>query len=135
MLDRLINPIKSQLDRHVVNLWGVPTSEKRKIKVIIDPSAASFIALLRRSEWFLPYPADNSVLDGIRNTSNAIKRGLIKIHVNCKDWIKEAQSYIWDDRSVVDAPVKDNDHLMDATRYFVQTMRILKPQDNYKPIF
>lgn len=135
MLDRLINPIKSQLDRHVVNLWGVPTSEKRKIKVIIDPSAASFIALLRRSEWFLPYPADNSVLDGIRNTSNAIKRGLIKIHASCKDWIKEAQSYIWDDRSVVDAPVKDNDHLMDATRYFVQTMRILKPQDNYKPIF
>ena len=54
-----------------------------------------------------------------------------------KQWVKEAQSYIWDTHSVEDRPVKDFDHLMDATRYFVNTMRIVRPTDinNYKSLF
>lgn len=108
---------------------------KDKVPVIIDPSAASFIALLRQSDHFKPIPANNSVLDGIRHTNTAISKGLIKVHPRCKNWKKEAQSYVWDVSNVEDRPIKDNDHLMDATRYFVNTKRLIKPFENYKSIF
>jgi glycosyltransferase involved in cell wall biosynthesis len=49
--------------------------------------------------------------------------------------IQEAQSYIWDEKAVEDRPVKENDHLMDSMRYFVHTMRLVRPEDNYRPIF
>lgn len=106
-----------------------------KIPVIVDPSAASFIALLRQSEHFKPRSANNDVLNGIRETSSAIERGLIKVNYRCKNWIREAQSYVWDSESTEDRPIKDNDHLMDATRYFVKTMRVTRANDNYQPFF
>lgn len=111
--------------------------EIEKIPTIVDPSAASFIALLRRSKYFRPKPADNDVLNGIRNTSTALNNGLIHIcTANCKAWIREAQSYVWDTRAVEDRPIKDNDHLMDATRYFISTMRIVRPKaENYRSIY
>lgn len=113
------------IDRY--DLWGNHIQEYDRIPVIVDPSAASFIALLRRSKYFRPLPANNAVLDGIRSTNSAIKRGLIKVSSNCKNWVNECQSYAWDTSSVEDRPIKDNDHLMDAMRYFVFTMRIVKP--------
>lgn len=115
----------------------VPRSVEERIQVIVDPSAASFIALLRQSQWLRPLPADNDVINGIRKTSTAIERGLIKISNKCTSWKSEAQSYIWDVHSTEDRPVKDNDHLMDAMRYFVNTKRIVRPRDvdNYKSPF
>ena len=104
------------------------------IPVIIDPSAASFIALLRQSKNFRVIEADNSVIDGIRNTSTAMERGVIKIYNQLENWKREAQSYIWDEKALEDKPIKDNDHLMDATRYFVQTMRLVRPQGRYQSI-
>ena len=107
-----------------------------RMRVIVDPSAASFIALLRQSKWFRPWDANNDVLNGIRETSSAIQLGLIKVDPKCKNWIQEAQSYIWDDRAEEDRPVKEHDHLMDAMRYFVKTMRLIRPNmDNYRSIF
>lgn len=103
------------------------------IPVIIDPSAASFIALLRQCDWFRVIEADNAVLDGIRNTSTAIERGIIKVSNSCECWKKEASSYIWDEKAVEDKPIKENDHLMDSMRYFVHTMRLVRPQDIYTP--
>lgn len=127
MLNELVSPIMSLREP---DQYG----EVERIPVIIDPSAASFIALLRKSKWFRARSANNDVLNGIRNTSTAINNGLIRIFEgNCNAWVREAQSYVWDDRSVEDRPIKDNDHLMDATRYFVNTMRIAKPKsDDYK---
>lgn len=107
-----------------------------RMRVIVDPSAASFIALLRQSNWFRPWDANNDVLNGIRETSSAIQLGLIKVDPKCKNWIREAQSYIWDDKAEEDKPVKEHDHLMDAMRYFVKTMRLIRPNmDNYRSIF
>ena len=114
-----------------VTAFGTYTSP---ISVIIDPSAASFIALLRQSKNFRVTEADNSVIDGIRNTSTAIERGVIKIHNSLENWKREAQSYIWDEKALEDKPIKENDHLMDATRYFVQTMRLVRPQGHYQSI-
>ena len=131
MLENLVSDVMSKR-QPTVTAFG---SYVNPISVIIDPSAASFIALLRQNANFRVIEADNSVLDGIRNTSTAIERGIIKILNTLECWKHEAQSYIWDEKSVVDKPIKDNDHLMDATRYFVQTMRLVRPFDNYTPVF
>ena len=102
-----------------------------KLSTIIDPSAASFIALLRkRSERYKVIPANNDVLDGIRETANALENGHIKISNRLKAWKEEAGGYTWDEDSTVDRPVKVNDHLMDAMRYFVKTKRVIKKSLN-----
>lgn len=100
----------------------------RKLKTFIDPSAASFIALLqkRAGHKYGVIPADNSVADGIRETATAMLRGSIKISPDLKEWKKEAEGYVWDEKAVDDRPIKINDHYMDATRYFVKTMRIAR---------
>lgn len=101
-----------------------------KIRTIIDPSAASFIALLRKKEWCKVIPADNDVSNGIRETATAMQKGLIKISPSIRDWKKEVEGYVWDDTKE-DKPVKENDHFMDATRYFVKTVRVTKPKMRY----
>lgn len=126
MLEAFVDPIKDTLKHSGTDVWGNKVSYVDRIPVIVDPSAASFIALLRQSEWFRPISANNDVLRGIRDTSTAMKRGILRVHRRCKNWIKEAQSYVWDTSSTVDRPVKAFDHLMDATRYFVNTKRILR---------
>lgn len=103
-----------------------------KLRVIIDPSAASFIALLRKRGKYRVIQADNSVADGIRETATAMQSGKFKVSPSCKCWIKEAQGYVWDDSCAEDRPVKVNDHAMDDTRYFVKTLGIAKPKSTYK---
>lgn len=105
-----------------------------KIRVIIDPSAASFIALLHQKDWCRVIPADNDVANGLRDTATALQTGLIKINPAIKDWRKEVEGYVWDE-SQEDRPVKENDHFMDATRYFVKTMRVTKRRLNYAPLW
>lgn len=127
MLENLITPIKPSMVYEGKDMWGNLVKRINPITVVVDPSAASFIALLQQSPWFRPKDADNSVINGIRNTSTAMERGIIKINKANTNWRNEAQSYIWDETALEDKPIKDNDHLMDATRYFVQTMRLVKP--------
>lgn len=98
----------------------------KKIEVIIDPSAASFIALMKKKDWCKVRPADNDVSDGLRETASAMNRGLIKISPQLKNWKKEVEGYVWDDSTIEERPVKENDHLMDSTRYFVKTKHIAK---------
>ena len=106
----------------------------QKIRTIIDPSAASFIALLRKRGRYRVQPADNAVLDGIRETATAMQTGKIKISPACKNWIKEAQGYVWDDKAAEDKPVKVADHAMDSTRYLVKTLRVVQPKREYHSI-
>jgi PBSX family phage terminase large subunit len=116
-------------EHKTIDAWGNEWLER--IPVIIDPSAASFIALIKRSRYFKVIPADNDVSNGIRNTSTAMRRGLIKIHSRCKNWRKEVQGYVWDTKALDERPVKEADHLMDSKRYFVNTMRLVKPIKTY----
>lgn len=85
-----------------------------KLRTIIDPSAASFIALLRKRGKYRVVPADNAVADGIRETATCMQTGKIKISPVCKNWIKEAQGYVWDEDSGDDRPIKINDHCLSA---------------------
>lgn len=114
--------------------FGEYTSEYARLPVIIDPSAASFITLLKRKMRYKVIQADNAVLDGIRETATAMKTGKIKINPDLKNWITEVEGYVWDNDCVEDRPIKANDHYMDATRYFVKTMRLLRPQTIYTPM-
>lgn len=105
-----------------------------RIEVIIDPSAASFITLLRKQNHrYKVREADNAVLDGIRETAVAIQRGLIKVSPSIKEWIKEAEGYVYDDTAIEDKPIKVNDHYMDSTRYFVKTKQVTKIRTQYEP--
>lgn len=115
----------ADLDRWLADIPG-------RLTVIIDPSAASFIALLRRkSGRYRVRPADNAVDDGIRETATALQTGRIKISEALDNWQDEASGYVWDESAGEDRPVKVDDHLMDATRYFVKTMRIATPKGVY----
>ncbi len=89
--------------------------------VIVDPSAASFITELRQHGLSVT-PADNRVLDGIRAVSELLREGKLLFAPECVNTIREFRSYVWDESAPgADKPVKDNDHCMDAVRYFVST--------------
>ena len=107
-----------------------------QIKTIIDPSAASFIALLRkRQHQYRVIPADNDVKNGIIETARALYMGKVKISSKCKNWLDEVQGYVWDDKATEDRPVKVADHAMDAMRYFVKTMHIAIIKAAYSPLW
>ncbi|MFC6315189.1 PBSX family phage terminase large subunit [Lapidilactobacillus achengensis] len=92
-----------------------------KPTLIVDPSAASFITLLR-SRGYKVMKANNDVLDGIRATQSAMNTGKIKFSSTLKHLFAEFSSYIWDAKAEErgeDKPVKEHDHTMDAMRYFV----------------
>ena len=106
-----------------------------EIRTIVDPSAASFIELLRRRGRYAVMKADNDVLNGIRETASAMRQGKIKITPACKNLRAELQGYVWDEKAVdVEKPIKVNDHACDAMRYFVKTMRINKAATEYNSI-
>ncbi len=95
----------------------------RKVRgIAVDPSAASFIETIRRHGKYNVIPAKNTVLDGIRKVSTALKNGDIKICDTCLDSIREFSLYRWDEKSGSDSPIKENDHAMDDIRYFVTTI-------------
>lgn len=98
----------------------------QKIEVVIDPSAASMKATLRKRSRYKVRDADNEVADGLRETATALQKGLIKIHPDLKDFWKEIAGYVWDNTSGEDRPIKVDDHDMDALRYWVKTKKIVK---------
>ena len=102
-------------------------------RVIVDPSAASFIAELR-GRGLRVTPANNAVLDGIRMTMGAMKAGAIKVADDLEPISEEFGGYVWDSRSEEDRPVKVSDHAMDAMRYFVKTMRVYNREKPYTSV-
>ena len=96
---------------------------KRKITaLVVDPSAASFIEVVKRHGEYTVIRADNDVLKGINRVCQALKDGEIFISPECTDSIREFSVYRWDNDIRRDAPKKENDHAMDDIRYFVQTV-------------
>lgn len=98
----------------------------RKIEaIVIDPSAASFIAELRERGHRIK-KARNDVLDGIRFTGTLLNTEKIFFLRKCQNTIKEFSSYVWDTKASEqrgeDKPLKLHDHAMDAVRYFCYTI-------------
>ena len=106
----------------------VPGAE---VQVIVDPSATSFIAALRRTRLFRIRRADNDVARGIQDTAVCLQRGTVRISEDTCPWtVREFAGYVWDDCDWADRPIKVDDHCMDALRYFVRTMRLCRGLDH-----
>lgn len=90
--------------------------------VVVDPSAASFITLVKQRGEFAVKKAKNSVNDGIRYTAGLINSGRIRIHSSCRDILREFGAYCWDEKASGDTVIKENDHSMDDMRYFANTV-------------
>lgn len=92
--------------------------------IIVDPSAASFIAELRKRGYPVR-PAINDVADGIRLVGSLLNLEKIKFYQSCENTLLEFASYVWDKKAVErgrDEPLKQRDHAMDAVRYFCSTI-------------
>lgn len=107
----------------------------RPAEVIVDPSATSFIAALRRSlngdehRLFRVRHARNEVEDGIRDTATCLQTGRVRVSRELPNLAREFAGYVWDESEQCDRPVKVDDHLMDALRYMVRTKRANRPQE------
>ena len=100
------------------------TEPEDQCTIVCDPSAASFIAELRKRGFYVK-TADNEVLDGIRITASLLAHRNIRINKACKGLQAEMQSYAWDDKAAErgeEKPVKQRDHGPDAVRYYIKTM-------------
>lgn len=89
--------------------------------VLVDPSAASFIAALRQRGVYVR-EADNEVMDGIRKVGSLLQRRMLLINERCGCLLDEMGTYLWDDKAALrgeEKPLKQNDHSADALRYFV----------------
>ena len=91
-------------------------------RVIVDPSAASFIQCIRRHGRFSVAKAVNEVVDGIRRVAGALGKGNLLFQRCCKDTVREFGQYVWDETAPGDRPRKEHDHAMDDIRYFVSTV-------------
>ena len=88
--------------------------------IIIDPSAASFITLIRRRGRFSVRKARNAVVPGIRLVGSLLESGRLWVCPCCTDTIREFGSYRWSNEA--DVPVKEDDHAMDDIRYFCMSV-------------
>ena len=89
--------------------------------VVVDPSAASFIEVLRRCGWSV-VKARNEVLSGIRLTADLLRQGRLVICEDCTAAIREFALYRWEDGGGKDRVRKEHDHAMDDIRYFAATV-------------
>ena len=93
----------------------------KKIRlIIVDPSAASFIACLRRKG--LPVgKADNDVLEGIRFTSSLLEGEKISFMNCCTNAISEFSAYVWDEKAAYqDVPTVKINRLKNMTMQWMQ---------------
>jgi PBSX family phage terminase large subunit len=105
------------------NAWTGDTERRSAIqRVIVDPSAASFMECIHRHGRFIAEKASNAVLSGIRDTATHLLAGDFFICDACKDCIREFGLYRWDEKARDDRPLKTDDHAMDDMRYFVRSV-------------
>lgn len=98
-------------------------------RVIIDPSAASFITLVEHKKKFKVWSADNAVIEGIQHVAKCLNDRTILFNDCCNRTIQEFGLYRWDEKAKEDRPIKDNDHAMDAVRYFVNTVGVWRTKE------
>ena len=102
-------------------------------RVIVDPSAASFIETLRRRGCWV-VKADNDVSDGIRVTADLLRQGRVAICRGCGDCLREISQYCWEQRGERDVPRKKDDHAMDDLRYFAMDLAGDREEDGFSAL-
>ena len=91
-----------------------------------DPSALPLTAAIKQKAFSLNLKiVDNSVGEGIATVSTLFHQGKLIINRRCKNLIREVYSYVWDVNASIrkgeDVVKKENDHALDALRYFCHT--------------
>lgn len=103
-----------------------------KLPGTVDPASSGssqtdgkkLIQLYRKEGLRLVF-AENAVEAGIAEVYGRLSTGRLKIARHLTDWYDEYRLYRRDEKGRI---VKENDHLMDATRYYVMTgIKIAKP--------
>jgi PBSX family phage terminase large subunit len=96
-------------------------------RTAVDPSAASFRRQLRNDGWSGLVPADNPVLDGIRNVSSLLAAHRLQFVAEAAPELeRQLLGYVWDEkaqRKGEDEPLKQDDHGPDGLRYGVAVCR------------
>ena len=113
--------MRQMTDQEYADALEKLAGERKITAVIVDPSAASFMEVLRRGGWRVR-KANNEVLSGIRLTANLLKNGKMVICDTCRECLREMESYVWDLSSPQERVKKENDHAMDDMRYFASTV-------------
>lgn len=75
--------------------------------------------------------ADNGVESGIYDVWSRLSSGRLRVFSTLQNWLGEYRIYRRDDKGKI---VKENDHLMDATRYLVRSgvaMAAFRPPDQW----
>ena len=96
--------------------------------VYIDPSAVALIEECKRG-GFCVKSAKNNVMNGISDVSTMLANGSLVFSDRCVHTIEEFGEYVWDEKATrngADVPVKNNDHCLDAVRYFVNSLDLMK---------
>lgn len=87
---------------------------------------------LYKGQGLILRKAENAVEAGLHATFELLSGGQLKVFSTLQNWFKEYRLYRRNEKGLI---VKENDHIMDATRYLVMTGRniaITKPQNNIR---
>lgn len=96
----------------------------RKVPVgVIDPASrgrgqndGSILLQQYRDLGLTLYPADNGIESGLLAVWQRLSTGRLKVFRSLQNWLQEYRMYRRDEQGRI---VKENDHLMDATKYLV----------------
>ena len=92
----------------------------------IDPSALGFKAQLVEAGETYTRAAYNDVVPGIQTVASVIDNDLLRVSPRCDSLIREFAAYVWDEKAAArgeDKPVKEDDHALDALRYYFASQR------------
>lgn len=88
-----------------------------------DPSAAEYLIDLQR-RGYPARAAENDILYGVGVMDSAVTAGLT-VDPACSNFIDEILAYHYPEKAqAIDKPVKEFDHLMDATRYVLASQPV-----------
>ncbi|QVJ03052.1 terminase family protein [Nocardiopsis eucommiae] len=106
----------------------VPNGARLPVEyVAVDPAAASFRVQLH-SDGLASSPANNDVSHGLSLVATLLARRQLLVSDRCAGWINEVGGYSWDEKATekgLDAPLKVDDHSLDAGRYSLTTSEAL----------
>lgn len=104
------------------------TADEEPKLTIVDPSAAALIIELRKRGHRTKH-AINDVTNGIEDVRNLLGAKRLYFMRGCTETLGEFGLYSWDPKAAEhgeDKPLKENDHCMDAARYFVATQHLAR---------
>lgn len=96
--------------------------------VYVDPAAKSFRTQLFEDGVGNVTAASNAVLPGIRLVQSLLATGQLQVSDACTHLIEQLPGYVWDPKATKkgeDAPLKIDDHEVDALRYAIYSSRAL----------